>query len=105
LAFGWSLCGWLLWGVHVWALATGLGADTSDTVALSLGGFALAWSAGLLVVIAPAGVGVREAVLVAALSPVLDSADALVVALASRLFMSVGDFVLAAASAWLGRLR
>ena len=42
-------------------------------------------TAGFLVFIAPSGIGVREAVLVAALSPVLDTGEALSVALVVRL--------------------
>jgi uncharacterized membrane protein YbhN (UPF0104 family) len=63
---------------------------------VAAGGFALAWSVGFLAVFVPAGVGVREAALVAALAPVLDRGDALVVALISRVLMTLGDL------AWAG---
>jgi len=60
-------------------------------------GFALAWSAGFLVVFLPAGVGVREAVLYAVLVPAFDgrvvdpSHAAVTAALVSRFAMTVGD--------------
>ena len=55
------------------------------------GAYALAWTAGLLVVVAPAGAGVREVALVAALAPVLDRGAGLAVAVLSRVLMTGGD--------------
>lgn len=49
--------------------------------------------------IAPAGAGAREAVLVLALGSVLDRPEALVLALVSRLLMVVADAILAGAAA------
>jgi uncharacterized membrane protein YbhN (UPF0104 family) len=102
-----GLVQWLWYGVHAWLLAVALGADPARSFLLALGGFALAWCVGYLVVIAPAGLGVREVALAAALSPVLDRADAIVVALVSRVLMTVADLTLAgvAASAYRGRRR
>ena len=64
---------------------------------------ALAWVAGMLVPIAPAGGGVREIVLVAALSPVASRSVALIVALVSRVLMMLADLALAAWTGFLGR--
>ncbi|SDS55570.1 lysylphosphatidylglycerol synthase transmembrane domain-containing protein [Actinopolymorpha singaporensis] len=89
---------WLLNGLHAWILAVGLGADPVAAVPLAVGGFALAWCVGFLVVVAPAGLGVREAVLVATLAPVLAPADALVLALVSRVLLTASDLILAGAS-------
>ena len=95
---GWALVMWLAFGAHAWFLATGLGAHGADGATVT-GAFALAWVVGFLVVIAPAGAGPREAALVLALAPVMDTADAIVVALISRLLMVIGDMVAAAAFA------
>jgi hypothetical protein len=90
---------WLCYGLHTWLLAVALGADPLPTLPLAVGGFALAWCVGYLVVITPAGLGVREVALVAALSPVLAPADALVLAIASRAIVTVADLVVAGSSA------
>ncbi|WP_267593151.1 lysylphosphatidylglycerol synthase domain-containing protein [Carbonactinospora thermoautotrophica] len=104
-AFGWALLTWLAYGVHAWVLAAGLGAPYGQAFLLCVGGFALAWCAGFLAVVAPAGAGVRDWALVALLLPVLDHPAALVVALLSRLLMSVGDLVVAGLALWAGARR
>ena len=55
--------------------------------------FCAAWVAGFLVPGAPAGVGIREAVLLAGLSPLLDRADAVEVTLLFRALSLVADVV------------
>lgn len=82
---------WVAFGVQVAVLAADLGASGPRTVALSIGGFALAWSVGFLAVVVPAGIGVREAALVAALAPELSAGSALVVAVLSRVLMFGAD--------------
>ncbi|WP_285731491.1 lysylphosphatidylglycerol synthase transmembrane domain-containing protein [Nocardiopsis sp. ATB16-24] len=88
---GWTLVAWIPLGLHVWVLAWAVGADGPRSLGPAVGAYALAWTLGLLVVFAPAGLGVREVVLVVALSPVLDAGAALVVAMLSRLVMTVAD--------------
>jgi uncharacterized membrane protein YbhN (UPF0104 family) len=56
----------------------------------------LAWTAGFLVLIVPAGAGAREAVLILALAPALPTAPATLLALLSRLLATVADLVWAA---------
>jgi glycosyltransferase 2 family protein len=93
-AAGWqSLC-WLLYGVHAWVLAVGIGAAaTPGTAAVAVGGFALAYGIGPLFVLTPAGAGVREAALVLLLGGVLGgSSAALALALVSRLVLVVTEF-------------
>jgi len=92
---GWALAGWLAYGVHLALLVRGLGADGPAAAVLSLGAFALAWCLGFLVVIAPAGAGVREVAMIAALAPVLDQGEAIAAALVSRLIVSIGDLICA----------
>ncbi|WP_150239167.1 lysylphosphatidylglycerol synthase domain-containing protein [Nocardiopsis quinghaiensis] len=90
-AVGWTLVAWVPLGLHVWVLTWAVGGDALRSVGPAVGAYALAWTLGLLVVFAPAGLGVREAVLVVALSPVVDAGAALVVAVLSRLVMTVAD--------------
>jgi glycosyltransferase 2 family protein len=88
---GWAVASWACFGLHLWLLTREVGADGPALLALCLGAFALAWCAGFLLVLAPAGAGVREAVLVLALAGELGTPAALLVALASRAVMTLGD--------------
>ncbi|GAB3886626.1 hypothetical protein GCM10027612_24030 [Microbispora bryophytorum subsp. camponoti] len=98
VACGWALAGWAAYGVHLALIVHGLGAGGPSAVILSFGAFALAWCLGFVFVIAPAGVGVREVAMVAALAPVLDRPAATAAVLCSRLIVSVGDLVCAGAA-------
>jgi uncharacterized membrane protein YbhN (UPF0104 family) len=104
-AFGWAVASWLLYGLQIWLLAARLGAPDGRGALLALGGFAFAWSAGFLVVFAPAGAGVREVVLVATLGTVVGVGNATAIALVSRGLMTVGDLLTAGLAAWSGRRR
>ena len=95
LAAGWMISAWALFGLHLHLLVAST-CGCAPSVALDVGAFALAWVAGFLFVIAPAGAGVREGVLVLGLSPVLEPGAALLVALASRVLLTVADLGLAA---------
>jgi uncharacterized membrane protein YbhN (UPF0104 family) len=103
-ATGWATVSWAAAGLQVWALAVALGAPTTTrTLALAIGGYALAWAVGFVVVIAPAGAGAREVALVAVLSPVLDRGAVLVVVLASRVLFTAVDLALAGLGIAVGR--
>jgi glycosyltransferase 2 family protein len=86
---------WLFFGLQAVALAYSLGASGWETVPAAIGGFALAYTAGLLLIIAPAGLGVREAVLIATLGTVMATADATALALVSRLLLMLADGLVA----------
>lgn len=91
-ALGWALAMWAAYGAHLWLLVRPLQpAGGPDALLLSTGAYALAWTAGFLFVVAPAGVGVREAALVVALAPALAAGPALALAVLSRVLMTVGD--------------
>ena len=104
-ASAWAFASWVFNGLHIWLLATRLGAPAGKAALLALGGFAFAWSVGFLVVFAPAGAGIRDVLLVATLGPVLGVAAATAVALVSRVLMTIGDLITAAAAAGFGRPR
>ena len=95
VASGWMVITWAFYGLHLYLLARPLAASGHRLPLLVTGGFALAWSVGFLVVIAPAGAGAREAVLVASLAPAMPAAAATTVAVLSRLAMTMADFALA----------
>jgi uncharacterized membrane protein YbhN (UPF0104 family) len=102
-ALAWTTLGWLFFGAHAWFLISDFADKGADTFALALGGFALAWTVGFLIIFSPGGIAVREVALIAVLAPVMPSASALVVALASRVVMTIGDLVWAGTGLVLGR--
>lgn len=102
---GWALAFWLVYGGHVWMLAVGLGAPPLETLPVAIGGFAIAFSLGPLLVVLPAGAGVREAVLVVLLASVLTTSEAVAVALTSRGILMLTDGLLALGAAALPRTR
>jgi glycosyltransferase 2 family protein len=105
LAFAWAVVGWLGYGLQIWVLTSALGAPSGRAFAASVGGFALAWSVGFLVLFAPAGAGAREATLVVLLTPVLSADTALLAALVSRLLMTAADLLTAACAVAVTRNR
>ena len=95
---GWAIAFWVVYGGHVWVLAVGLGADPWQALPVAIGGFAIAFSLGPLLVVLPAGAGVREAVLVVLLHSVLSTSEATAVALTSRGILMATDGLLALAA-------
>lgn len=87
---------WLVSGLHLWLLAIAVGAQPLRSLLLCVGAFSLAVVVGLLVMLVPDGIGVREAVLTAALTTVLPLPAAAVVVVASRLVSTVSEVGLAA---------
>lgn len=100
---GWSVAAWVAYGVHVYLLARDLGGSGASLVAAAIGAYALAWSIGFLVVVAPAGAGVRDVVLAAALGGALGNGPVILLVVASRLLITVADLVWAGVGVALGR--
>ncbi|MGH8774612.1 MAG: lysylphosphatidylglycerol synthase domain-containing protein [Jiangellaceae bacterium] len=98
-AYGWLVVTWLLYGAHLWLLADSLGAPGWDGYVRSVGGFALAVTAGALFVVVPSGAGVREGLIVAALAGVMTTGEALGVAVASRAVFTTADVTAAGLAA------
>jgi uncharacterized membrane protein YbhN (UPF0104 family) len=94
---------WLLLGLHLGALVQGLPGADRPLWLMSIGLFALAWVAGFLVVVAPAGAGVREAALVLGFATVLPAGAVLTVAVLSRVLFVLADVLLAGALFLAGR--
>ena len=84
---------------------------SAGSLAASIGGFALAYAAGTLFVPAPAGAGVREAVLGVALvstiggSSSFDQEKVIVVVLLSRVLLAILDFAQAGGALLVARAR
>ena len=104
MASAWAIAGWSMIGLQVSVLAAAIGAPmTLHTAAVAVGGFALAWVAGFIVLIAPAGFGPREATLTLVLATILSPAEALMVALLSRVIVTAAELVAAGAGLALPR--
>ncbi|KXK61016.1 hypothetical protein AWW66_15775 [Micromonospora rosaria] len=105
---GWSALGYGLFGVHLWLLANAQATPGLDGLVRCVGAFAIAMTVGMFAFVSPSGLGVREAVLVAALAPFLVGSGgvgaAMGIALASRLIFTIAD-VLAAGLAALSGVR
>ena len=99
-AVAWATLGWLSYGLHVAVLVAAFREHGADTVAVaSIGGYALAWTAGLIAFLLPAGAGARDVTLVLALSGVVATNPAIAVAVVSRAVTTVCDLGLAAIAA------
>jgi glycosyltransferase 2 family protein len=98
-ALGWAIVAWLFNGLQIFLMAEKFGAPVGKTILLSLGGYAFAWCVGFVIIIAPAGAGVREVLLVAFLSPVIGRPAALAVAVCSRAVNTISDLLVAGAAA------
>jgi uncharacterized membrane protein YbhN (UPF0104 family) len=86
---------WLTMGAAFWLTASGIFSVPLGQLPYYLGAFAAAWIVGVVAIYAPGGLGVREGVLIGLLHSRLGSADALVVAAASRVLLTLIDVLLA----------
>lgn len=99
---GWQTLTWLLLGLQCWALVWGLGASAGHSLFAAVGGFDVAYALGTLFLPAPAGAGVREAVLGVLLAGQLDSGGVVVAVLLSRVLLAVLDVAFGLAAAAIG---
>jgi hypothetical protein len=76
-----------------WALARALGATAGLDAFLLLGAFALSWLLGVLVPLAPGGLGLREGSLILTLGTAIGAGPATALALALRLVSFAGELV------------
>jgi len=102
VALGWTSLAWASFGTHLWLLTSSEASLGPYGWVQSLGVFALAMTASSLALVAPSGIGVREAIIAVALAPSLPVGVALGLALASRLVLTVADLLAAAAAALVG---
>lgn len=92
---------WLSYGLATAVLATGTaGVALTGLVPVAVAAFALAYLVGVVVVLAPSGLGARELVLGWLLAPVVGVPVAAAVTLLARVLHTVADFSIAGI-AWL----
>ena len=96
-ALGWLTVTWMGYGISMLLLLRPVArADSQALLPAALGGFALAWTVGFIaagvLVVTPAGLGVREVVLLMVLGPVVVGGGAVTaVVLLSRMVHTLGD--------------
>lgn len=100
----WSLAVWGVYGIHSVLILDNLTFDQISPV-LATGAFAMSWVAGFLFIPAPAGVGVREAVLILVLGAALVPDDAFAFAIISRVLLIAVDAFSAAIGFGIGFAR
>lgn len=91
-----NVVAWLGYGLAFWLLAHGLFDASAFTPALAITTFAASYVAGLLFLPAPAGIGVRESVVILMLGGALGESTALALAIASRALLTITEFGAAA---------
>jgi glycosyltransferase 2 family protein len=86
-----NLIAWIGYGVSLWLLARAVLPQSALTVPIAIGAFTVSYLAGLLVLFAPGGLGVREGVFIVVLQAPLGLAGATALAVASRLLLTVTE--------------
>ena len=90
-----NLVAWLGYGIALWLLARALLPTAELPLGDAIGGFAGSYIAGLLFLLAPGGLGVREGVFIWMVQDRIGPANALVLAGVSRIGMTVADLLAA----------
>ncbi|MCS6825462.1 MAG: flippase-like domain-containing protein [Caldilinea sp.] len=94
---------WLLWGAAFYALAFGIGVagPTGSKLAMLhlLPLYPVAYAIGFLSFLTPSGLGVREGALYVLLAPLLGGGGATALALAMRIWTTLGEVIAAGVSA------
>lgn len=92
-----------LLGIGLYALTLAWHQDDHLPVAAIVGALCLSGIAGIVAFVVPAGIGVREVVLVWMLAAFTNPAFAVLIAVASRVWLTAGDAIAVSVGAWLLR--
>lgn len=99
----WFTLSWLVGGLSVWVMARAVAPDDADPgrlLLVAVSGYLLAAGIGMFSIVVPAGVGVRDGVLVLLLTTQMSLSAATAVVVVARFLTVLGD-VLWAAAGWL----
>lgn len=88
---------WIAYGVAFWWFGRAMLGAAAPSMGLAVGAYTASYVAGIVAVIAPGGIVVREAALTAALSPAIGPDNALLLAVGSRLWLIALELVTALA--------
>jgi hypothetical protein len=95
---------WALYGAAFWLTGRAMFDIPLADLGYYSAAFALGWLAGIVVIFAPGGIGVREAVLAGLLAPRVGETEAIVIAGASRLLLTAVDLAAGAGALAFTRL-
>jgi hypothetical protein len=99
-----ALAAWMFAGLMVATLNVALGGPfDSEFLLLATGAYAFGWIAGFVVVVAPAGLAVREGALIAILATEMSLAEAGAIALLARAVVTLADVLAACAASLIPR--
>jgi hypothetical protein len=84
---------WLAYGVSFWLFGRGLVGDRAPGLPLAIASFTAAYVWGIVWIVAPGGLVVREAALVSLLTPHVGGDVALILALGSRVWLTLVEIV------------
>lgn len=94
-AVGWSLLSYVAYGLHLWVLVNSLVDPDFGTLVLLTGAVSLGFTVGLIAFIFPSGFGIREAILIGAMTLLLTLPQATAVSLISRAMFTAADLLAA----------
>jgi uncharacterized membrane protein YbhN (UPF0104 family) len=94
------LLAWVLGGLHLWVLCVAVDADPVEALFPAIAAFTVASTLGVIVVLAPAGAGVRDVLIALILSPITGAAAATAITVVSRATLTLLDLV-GAGAGWL----
>jgi hypothetical protein len=103
-AVGWTALGWLFLGLQIWVVIADVSPSAPHPFLLAVGAYALAYSAGLLLVVFPSGIGPRDLVLLATLGAVMPHGAAVAITLVARAATTASDLAWGAVALAIGRL-
>jgi glycosyltransferase 2 family protein len=96
---------YVLFGTHLWLLATTNGTPDVKVLLLCVGALAVGLTAGVFFFILPSGAGVRDLLIAVALAPAVGPTGGLAFAVASRAMFTVADVGTAGVAALVARIR
>jgi uncharacterized membrane protein YbhN (UPF0104 family) len=91
-----NIVAWIGYGAALWLLARGLLPGARLDLPAAIAVFTASYLAGFLALLAPGGLGVREGLFIVMLQPSLGLATATVLALASRVLLTLTELGAAA---------
>lgn len=94
-AVGWSLLSYVAYGLHLWILVNSLVDPDIQTLILLTGAISLGFTVGLIAFIFPSGLGVREAILIGAMTLLLTVPQATAISVVSRAMFTAADLLAA----------
>lgn len=95
LGLAWSLIAYAFYGVHLWILVNSISSPRFIDVLILTGAISLSFSVSVIAFILPSGIGVREVILIGAMSLFLTVEKASAVSLISRGLFTLVDLLAA----------